>query len=295
MFTPTRAYTQAELFVPLFVPPVSSDGPIYSSFKARPPPNAAQIAKTKSYLEIFHRKWDTLPDHIRATLSPPVPDLMPSGRVNASENSREPASNSVPAYSSSDEDDNEEVTTPSTFDASMVKDAIKRHLQKYSGAGRVVTVHICVNPLLLGAIKERNNIIDVRTYIVTPPLTPAGSIAPIDAMNAREIQTLVQLIEQDNELVCGRTTAVRGHEHVPLSRISLAQHRRPVISRHKAEPYGSKPRLDDDDERMQRIAMSARMKDVLEERWMALYAADSSEDESEDDILWMNKSKRFTK
>lgn len=132
MFTPTRAYTQAELFVPLFVPPASSDGPIYSSFKARPPPSAAQIAKTKSYLEIFHRKWDTLPDHIRATLSPPVPDLMPSGRVNASENSREPASNSVPAYSSSDEDDNEEVTTPSTFDASMVKDAIKRHLQKFS-------------------------------------------------------------------------------------------------------------------------------------------------------------------
>jgi hypothetical protein len=33
--------------------------------------------------------------------------------------------------SSSDEDEGEQVTTPLTFDASAVKDAIKRHLQAY--------------------------------------------------------------------------------------------------------------------------------------------------------------------
>lgn len=116
MSSPTPRYTQAELFVPLYVP----KGPIYSSFKSGPVPKPAPDMEKNCYLYvpcftssihlaelplikvsysvsgILHKKWDTLPEYLRARLIPPPPESMPSGNTNVSEDYCTPAFNVPP-------------------------------------------------------------------------------------------------------------------------------------------------------------------------------------------------------
>ncbi|KAJ9119151.1 hypothetical protein QFC22_003642 [Naganishia vaughanmartiniae] len=245
---------------------------------------------------MLHKKKDCLPEQVRDCIYPPVPDLIPSGTINASNEDPSTPAYNAPGNSSSDEDDDEEVVTPVAFDAFMVKDAIKRHLQIYSGAGGVVAVHIGVNSQLLRCFKGREHLVEFRSYyIITPRVNLAGSFAPIATMNAGEVHALVQMLERDTDLVCERSATVDGHDHVPLSRVTIAHHERPTIVRHNAEPYGFMHRLHAR-ERMRRVAVNTDIKAHLEGKMNTVKRVDSGDDdESDDGILWMTKSKRSAK